>query len=54
MTPEQKKELAEEIKKNLRIDIDTDTHVHTNQPIIIITLLWDGKEIDSSKITIGN
>ena len=52
MTPEEKKALTEEILKNLRIDIDTDSNPYTDQRIVIVTLYWDGKEIDTAKVTL--
>ena len=52
MTPEEKKAIAEEVIKNLRIVIDTDSNPYTDQKIVIVTLFWDGKEIDSDKVTL--
>ena len=56
MTPEELKQLKEEIKKeilkNLRIEISNDTHVYTDKDQIIVTLFYEGKEIDSDFVTL--
>jgi len=44
--------IADMVKKNLRIQVDSDTHVYTNQPQIVVTILWGGAEIDSDIITL--
>ena len=45
-------EMIELIKKHLKIQLDTDTHIYTDRPQIIVHLLWDGDEIDSDQITL--
>lgn len=45
-------EIEELIKKHLKIALDTDTHVFTDKPQIIVHLLWDGVVIDSDQITL--
>lgn len=46
-------ELEELIKKHLKIALDTDAHVITDKPQIIVHLLWDGVVIDSDQITLN-
>ena len=52
MTTEEKQEIVEMIKKNLRVIVDTDKHVCTDKPQIVVTILWDGQVIDTDHVTL--
>ena len=53
MTQEEKQEIIEMITYHLKIAVDKDTHVYTNQEQVVVTLLWDGIEINSDRVTLG-
>ena len=51
-TNEIQKLIEDEIKKHLRVMVDTDQHLYTDKQQIVVSLLWDGVVIDTDHVTI--